>query len=90
MLQKQNEYSAIDLVKVKKVGNSLAVGLKKDSNLKVGEEFFMYRDDRGVITLIPKIPDYYKNVTEGQFVDSEDPDNLAKNVGIKDEELNIK
>lgn len=89
MQQEQSKQFTTELVKVKKVGNSLAIGFKKDANLKVGEEFLMYKDEKGVITLIPKIPDYYQNVKENEFVNSEDPDNLAKTVKIKNKELNI-
>ncbi|MGX7244573.1 hypothetical protein ACWOC1_06960 [Enterococcus quebecensis] len=45
--------------------------------MKEGQEFFSYKDSEGIISLIPKVGDYFANAKPGEFTDSDD--HLATN-----------
>lgn len=76
---------SIGKVKTRKQGNSVVISMKKELNVKENQEFYMYQDKNGYITLIPKIPDYYATATDEELKNM-DPDNLLKNMKIMDSE----
>lgn len=74
-------------VKTRKQGNSIVVSLKKELKVDDKQEFYVYQDDSGYITLVPKIPDYYATASNEELQNM-DPDNLAKNINITENDLN--
>ncbi|MGX7265642.1 type II toxin-antitoxin system PemI/MazE family antitoxin [Enterococcus crotali] len=40
--------------------------------VKEGQAFFSYKDSEGIISLIPKVNDYFANAKPGEFTDSDD------------------
>ena len=62
----------MDTVKARKQGNAIMVTLSSKLAVKEGQEFFYYKDNEGIISLIPKVDDYFANAKPGQFTDSDD------------------
>lgn len=65
-------------VKARKQGNALMVTLSSELNVSEGDEFYLYQDELGVITLIPKVADIFANVDSDDF-DDMDTEDIAKN-----------
>ena len=66
----------MDVVKARKQGNAVMVTLSQKFHVSVGQEFLIYKEDDGTITLIPKVADYFRDVKPGEFIDAEN-DELA-------------
>ena len=62
----------METVKARKQGNEITVTLAKKLAVKEGQEFYYMTDDMGIISLIPKIEDYFVDAQKGEFVDEED------------------
>lgn len=62
----------MDTVKARKQGNAIMVTLSSKLAVKEGQEFFYYKDNEGIISLIPKVDDYFANAKPDQFTDSDD------------------
>lgn len=74
----------MDKVKTRKQGNAVMVTLAKKFDVPEGKEFYITKETDGTISLIPKVQDYFEDVTKGSFIDEED--SLAENfatVGIE-------
>ena len=50
----------------------MVISLPRKYNIQAGQEFYITRDNKGVITLIPVITDFFKDAQLGEFVDEED------------------
>ncbi|MGY3778660.1 type II toxin-antitoxin system PemI/MazE family antitoxin [Isobaculum melis] len=74
----------MDTVRARKQGNSIMVTLSSKLEVKEGQEFFYYKDKEGVISLIPKVLDYFEKAEKGEFVDEED-DLIADFYPVKSE-----
>lgn len=66
----------MDIVKARKQGNAVMVTLSQKFHVSVGQEFLIFKEDDGTITLIPRIEDYYRDAKPGEFIDATD-DKLA-------------
>ncbi|MFD2308712.1 type II toxin-antitoxin system PemI/MazE family antitoxin [Enterococcus termitis] len=75
----------MEIVKARKQGNAIMVTLASKLAVKEGQEFYYYKDEEGIISLIPKAEDFFQNATKGEFVDSEDK--LAMNFSPEGTEL---
>ncbi|MGC6770319.1 type II toxin-antitoxin system PemI/MazE family antitoxin [Enterococcus sp. LJL128] len=75
----------METVKARKQGNAIMVTLASKLAVKEGQEFYYYKDDEGIISLIPKAEDFFQNAEKGDFVDDEDK--LAMNFVPKVSEL---
>lgn len=75
----------MDTVKARKQGNAIMVTLSSKLEVEAGQEFYYYKDSKGIISLIPKVEDYFLNVKVGEFVDEED--RIAENYSPKGQEL---
>ncbi|MFI3547146.1 AbrB family transcriptional regulator [Mammaliicoccus sciuri] len=75
----------MDKVKTRKQGNAVMVTIAKKFNVPEGQEFYITKEADGTISLIPKIQDYFKDVTAGKFIDEED--SLAQNFTTVGNEL---
>ncbi|WP_086315434.1 hypothetical protein A5821_002920 [Enterococcus sp. 7F3_DIV0205] len=62
----------MDTVKARRQGNAIMVTLSSKFAVKDGQEFFSYKDSEGIISLIPKVDDYFANAKPGEFTDSDD------------------
>jgi bifunctional DNA-binding transcriptional regulator/antitoxin component of YhaV-PrlF toxin-antitoxin module len=76
----------MEIVKARKQGNAIMVTLASKLGVKEGQEFYYYKDEEGVISLIPKAEDFFQNASQGEFIDSEDK--LAINFSPEGKELN--
>jgi len=76
----------MDTVKARKQGNSIMVSLSSKFAVEEGQEFYLYRDSKGIISLIPKVDDYFADAQPGEFIDEDD--DLAKNYSPKGDEVN--
>lgn len=54
----------MNLVKTRKVGNSVTITLPKDLNIATGQEFLIQKDNNNVIILIPKITNPFDGKTD--------------------------
>lgn len=54
-------------IKTRKQGNSIMITIPSSLGVKEGEEFFVIKKDNGAITLIPKVEDHFKEVTNGEY-----------------------
>ncbi len=75
----------MDKVKTRKQGNAVMVTLAKKFNIPEGQEFYITKEVDGTISLIPKVQDYFEDVTVGAFIDEED--SLAENFKTVGSEL---
>lgn len=66
----------METVRARKQGNAIMVTLASKLAVKEGQEFYYYKDEEGIISLIPKAEDFFANAAKGDFVDKED--DLAK------------
>ncbi len=62
----------METVKARKQGNSIMVTLSNRLSVKEGQEFFYCKDSEGIISLIPKVDDYFQDVKAAAFIDEED------------------
>ena len=62
----------MDTVKARKQGNAIMVTLASKLAVKEGQEFYYFKDEEGIISLIPKAEDFFQNAKKGEFVDDED------------------
>lgn len=53
--------------KTKKQGNSLMINIPPEFNVEEGKEYYMMKDQNGIITLMPKIEDYFSNAEAGEL-----------------------
>lgn len=72
-------------VKTRKQGNSVMITIASKFGVKEGTSYYVNQEEDGTIILIPKIEDYFNDVSEGQFVDDEDE--LAREFSVKDNML---
>lgn len=75
----------MDKVKTRKQGNAVMVTLAKKFGIPEGKEFYITQEADGTISLIPKVQDYFEDVTQGYFIDEED--SLAKDFETVGSEL---
>lgn len=60
----------METVKARRQGNSIVVTLASKLTVKEGQEFYYYKDDQGVISLIPKVDDLVFNyIPKGKELD---------------------
>ncbi|GAA0370140.1 hypothetical protein GCM10008932_22130 [Alkalibacterium iburiense] len=64
----------------KKLGNSLTISIPSEFNVEEGKEYYMTKDQNGIITLMPKIEDYFSNAKAG-FYESMEWDDIYKPEG---------
>ncbi|WP_161879521.1 type II toxin-antitoxin system PemI/MazE family antitoxin [Alkalibacterium sp. MB6] len=76
----------MDTVKARKQGNSIMVTLSSKLGVEAGQEYYYYKDSKGIISLIPKVEDFFLDAEEGEYVDKEDE--FATNYSPKGQELN--
>lgn len=62
----------METVKARKQGNAIMVTLASKLAVKEGQEFYYFKDEEGIISLIPKAEDFFQNTKKGEFVDDED------------------
>ena len=62
----------METVKARKQGNAIMVTLASKLAVKEGQEFYYFKDEEGIISLIPKAEDFFKNAKKGEFMDEED------------------
>lgn len=62
----------METVKARKQGNAIMVTLASKLAVKEGQEFYYYKDEEGIISLIPKAEDFFATATKGEFIDDED------------------
>lgn len=74
----------MNTVKARKQGNSIMVTLSSQLGVEEGQEYYYYKDNKGIISLIPKVEDFFLNADEGEYVDEEDE--LAKNYSPEGQE----
>lgn len=51
----------MDIVKVRKHGDSIMVTLSSKLAVKGRQKFCYYKDNKSIISLIPKVEDYFEN-----------------------------
>ena len=49
----------MEIIKTRKQGNSVIITIPASLGVAEGEEFYLQRSDNGIISLVPKIRDYY-------------------------------
>lgn len=54
----------MNLVKTRKVGNSVTVTLPKDLGVDTGQEFLIQKGDNDIIILVPKVPNPFDGKTD--------------------------
>ena len=54
----------MNLVKTRKVGNSVTVTLPKDLGVDTGQEFLIQKGNNDVIMLVPKLPNPFDSKTD--------------------------
>ena len=57
----------MEIIKTRKQGNSVIITIPASLGVAEGEEFYLQRSDNGIITLVPKIRDYFKNAKENEY-----------------------
>ena len=57
----------MEIIKTRKQGNSVIITIPASLGVAEGEEFYLQRSDNGIISLVPKIRDYFENAKENEF-----------------------
>lgn len=58
---------AMETSKTMKQGDSLVITIPQSLEVAEGEEFYFLRSDNGIITLVPKIRDYFEGAKDGEY-----------------------
>lgn len=61
------EEKIMETSKTVKQGDSLVIVIPQSLEVAEGEEFYFFRSDNGIITLVPKIHDYFEAAKEGDY-----------------------
>lgn len=48
----------MDTIKARKQGNSIMDTLSNEFTVEEGQEFYSYKDSKGIISLVPKVNEY--------------------------------
>ncbi|KIX90793.1 AbrB family transcriptional regulator [Staphylococcus microti] len=62
----------MDTVKTYKHGHNIAITVDSKFTIPPGKIYYIYVEDNGTISLIPKVDDYFANAKENEFIDDED------------------
>lgn len=73
----------MSIIKAEKQGNVITVTIPTALGLKEDEEFFIFRNDNGAITLIPKEENHFKHAGNASYYMPE------LNVGYRPDEKSI-
>ena len=66
----------MEIIKTRKQGNSVIITIPASFGVAEGEEFHLQRSDNSIISLVPKIRDYFESAKENEFRQSLEWDEL--------------
>lgn len=54
-------------VRARKQGEDIVIPIPAAISVKEGDEFLLRQLDNGAVLLVPRVPDYFAEVTEGEY-----------------------
>lgn len=57
----------MEIIKIRKQGNSVIITIPASLGVAEGEEFYLQKSYNGIISLVPKIRDYFEIAKENEF-----------------------